>query len=163
MLLAHRLANRNRFFGGANQTGPTPRPGVSRSVDKSDGKAGAAAAGGNRVRIPDLERLAHQVVDEVDHRAAHIDERQIVDQHGGAVLFDGDVVVVAAVDEVELVGEAGAAAAFDRNAQRRSCRARSRRSLRCASRRRRSRRLSWQSWHQRPLASPCPVTCFHTQ
>src|SRR5262249_24822735 len=71
------------------------------------------------VGILDLEGLAHQVVDEVDDRTAHVDQRQLVDEYGRAVLLDGDVVVVAAVDEIELVGEAGATAAFDRDAQRR--------------------------------------------
>src|SRR4051812_29282824 len=51
----------------------------------SDGEAGPAAAGRNRVRILDLEGLAHQIVNEVDHRATHVNERQLVDQHRRAI------------------------------------------------------------------------------
>src|SRR5215470_7290445 len=67
----------------------------------SDGEAGAAAARCDGVGVLDLEGLAHQVVDEIDDRAAHIDERQLVDEQCGAVLFDSDVVVIALADEVE--------------------------------------------------------------
>src|SRR4051812_19594463 len=110
-----RVVSRSRPAESATwRTAPTP--GIP---DTLNGEAGAAAAGGDGVRVLDLEGLAHQVVDEVDHRAAHIDQRQIVDQDRGAILLDGDIVVVARVDQIELVGKAGAAAAFDGNAQRR--------------------------------------------
>ena len=88
-----------------------------------DREAGAAAAGRDGVADSDLEGLAHQVVDEIDHRAAHIDERQIVDQNGRAVASRWRrSSSLRLADEVELVGEAGAAAAFDRDAQRRLAR-----------------------------------------
>ena len=119
-------------------------------------KAGAAAAGRDGVRVPDLEGLAHQVVDEVDHRAAHVDQRQIVDQHGRAVLLDGDVVVVAAHRPGRTCRRSRSSRRLRRRRAARSCPVRRRRSSRCAWRRRRSRRPSWRSWRQRPLlASPC--------
>ena len=72
------------------------------------------------------------------------------------------------VDEVELVGEAGAAAAFDGDAQRRLAGLRRRRSRRSAWPRHRSGRLSWRSWRLRPsslpdleAASPCVRVSHH--
>ena len=139
---------------GSERDLPETGRAIGRTGHGSDGEAGPAAAGCNGVRVPDLERLAHQIVDEIDHRAAHIDQRQIVDQHRRAVLLDGDVVVVAAVDQIELVGKAGAAAALDRNAQRDLAGLAGDDLRDAAWQRRRSRRPSWQSWRQRP----CGVT-----
>src|SRR5690242_9080630 len=85
----------------------------------SDREAGSAAARGDGVRVPDLEGLADEVVDEVDLGAVHVDERHLVDQHARLALLEDEVIGLRIADEVELVGEAGATAAFDRNAQRR--------------------------------------------
>src|SRR5690606_19819269 len=71
---------------------PSRGPGRTRSKP-SDRKAGAAAAGGDRVGVPDLEGLTDQVVDEIDDRAAHVDKRNLVDQHCGPVALDCRVVL----------------------------------------------------------------------
>src|SRR5262249_40782680 len=85
-----------------------------------NGKAGAAAAGGFGERIVDLERLTDQVVGEVDLRAAHIFERNLVDQQFGLAVLDEEIVRRAGIVEGEGVREAGAAAAGDRDAQHRA-------------------------------------------
>ena len=89
------------------------RPGRQRSLQR---KARAAAAGGLGLRIVDLERGADQVVDEVDLGAGQVLQRHRIDQHGDAVAGDDDVVVGLVAVDVELVLEAGAAAAHARSA-----------------------------------------------
>src|SRR5690606_34880742 len=79
----------------------------------SDGEAGSTAARRGGVRIADLERLSHQVIDEIDFRTVHIGNRNRIDQHLGAELFDNDVVVSLLIDQIVLIGEAGTPAAFD--------------------------------------------------
>src|SRR5262245_64069779 len=59
---------------------------------QSNREAGAAAAGGGRLRVVDLERGADQVVHEIDLGAGKIAERNLVDQHGRAVTRDHHVV-----------------------------------------------------------------------
>ena len=77
------------------------------------------------MRVLDLEGLADQVVDEVDLRAAHIVERHGVDQHLGAVAGKHDVVRRGRLlNQVVAILEAGAAAAFDADAERGSGRLR---------------------------------------
>ena len=83
----------------------------------SHGEAGAAAAAGNRIRILDLEGLAQKIVDKVDLGARHVDQRNRVDQHGRAIAGNHDVVVLLVLVEVEFVGKARTAAAFDGDAQ----------------------------------------------
>src|SRR5262245_57533104 len=107
----------SRFAPPASATCRRPVGLAATPLIASHGETGAAAAGRDRVRILDLEGLAHQIVDEIDDGATQIDERQLVDQDGGAVLLDGDIVVVALADEIEFIGEARAAAALDGNAQ----------------------------------------------
>ena len=65
----------------------------------SDRKARAAAAGGGRVRVGDLERGADQVVDEVDLRAREVLQRHRVDQHARPRLFDDNVLGIGGRDE----------------------------------------------------------------
>src|SRR5471032_53741 len=86
----------------------------------SDREADAAAAGRHGVRVLDLERLAHQIVDEIDFRTLHIFERDRIDEDHGAVAFDHKVVRGARLLDIESVLETRAAAALDRNAQRRA-------------------------------------------
>ena len=44
--------------------------------------------------VLDLERLADQVVDEIDDRAVHVLQRDLVDQHARAVPLDDEVVLL---------------------------------------------------------------------
>ena len=67
----------------------------------------------------DLELGADQIVDEVDHRAPQKDQRQLVDQHRGAVALDAQVVSVRPSTRSNLYWKAGAAAAFDGDARQR--------------------------------------------
>jgi hypothetical protein len=48
-------------------------------------EAHPAAAGGDRIRVLDPERLAHQVVDEIELGAFQHFERHRIDQHGRPV------------------------------------------------------------------------------
>src|SRR5208282_6456765 len=92
-----------------------PEPHFSGSCLKRE--AGAAAAGGSRLWIVDLERRSDQVIDEVDLSAGHVVERDGIDQHGGAGPLDHDVIVRLGALGVEFVLEPGAAAARDADAQ----------------------------------------------
>src|SRR6185437_8231680 len=83
-------------------------------------EAGAAAAGRLGLRIVDLERSADQIVDIIDLGAGKETERNLVDQHGRAVARQHDVVVGLGAFDVELVLEAGAAAALYADAQHRA-------------------------------------------
>src|SRR5208282_5665834 len=88
-----------------------PEPHFSGSCLKRE--AGAAAAGGSRLWIVDLERRSDQVIDEVDLGTGHVVERDGIDQHGGAGPLDHDVIVRLGALGVEFVLEPGAAAARD--------------------------------------------------
>src|SRR4051794_3987892 len=81
---------------------------------------GAAAAGGGRLGVLDLERLADEVVDEIDDRAFHVLQRDLVDEDLRAVLLDHEIVRLPGAVDVEAVGEPRAAAAVDANAQHRA-------------------------------------------
>ena len=94
-------------------------PGAGR-LPVLDRKADPAAAGGDRVRVLDLERLAHQVVDEVELGPLQHLERDRVDDHGRPVAGGDEIVVRAGFVDVERILEARAAAALDRNPQRRA-------------------------------------------
>src|SRR5713226_5521141 len=82
-----------------------------------DREARAAAAGRGGIGIGDLERGADQVIDEIDLRAFHVAQRDRVDQHGGAVARDHEIVWRLALLHVEPVLEPGAAAALDADAE----------------------------------------------
>src|SRR6185312_14451238 len=70
----------------------------------------AAAAGGDDVRVVDLEACSLQVVDVVDRRALHVRQARAVDEQADALVLE-DLVPVALLVERERVLEAGAAAA----------------------------------------------------
>ena len=99
-----------------------------------NGEARTAAAGCGGLRIVDLEGAAHQVVDEVDARAAQIFEGGLIDQHGRAVTLEDEVVRFPRGDDVVGVLEAGAAA------RRRRRRAARNRAIRLPG----SRRRAWR-------------------
>ena len=107
------------------------RPAVTRGC-ASDCEADAAAAGGDRVGVLDLESLTHQVIDEIEFGAAQHLQRDRVDDNAHAVAADNEVVIGPLGVDVEGVLEARAAAALDRNAQR--CARRSGEHLRQAAR-----------------------------
>src|ERR1700694_6270772 len=70
---------------------------------KSDRKTRPAATGGGGVGIGDLERGADQIVDEIDLGAFHVAQRDRIDQHGGAVPGDHEIVRRLALFHVEAV------------------------------------------------------------
>src|SRR4051812_1252855 len=71
----------------ASSTSPARSTG-STAGSASDREARPAPAGRDRVRVLDLERLADEVVDEIDHRAVHVLQRDLVDEDGRAVALD---------------------------------------------------------------------------
>src|SRR5215207_4182618 len=71
------------------------------------------------MRVLDLEGLPDEVVDEVDGGTLEEGQRHLVDEHGGPVPLDDDVVRLRRPLDVEGVLEAGAAAAVDADAQHR--------------------------------------------
>jgi hypothetical protein len=89
-------------------------------ISASDREADPAAARGGRVRVLHAERLAHEVVDEVELGAPYHFERDGVDDHDRTVAGGDEVVLGAGLLDVEGVLEARAAAALDRDAQRRA-------------------------------------------
>ena len=98
-------------------------PHPCRTVDR---KARSAAAARGRVGVGHLERRAAEILDEIDRRAAHQVEADRIDDQRHAVGLGDRVVVLRSVGQFEPVGEAGAAAAVDRQAQDRAacaCRA----------------------------------------
>src|SRR5262249_32785401 len=90
---------------------------VATRMRKSDREARAAAARGRGVGIVDAERGADQVVDEIDFRARQKRHRRWIDQHHRMIALDHQIVLGLRALDVELVLEAGAAAALDRDAQ----------------------------------------------
>src|SRR5262245_26369378 len=82
-----------------------------------DRKTGAAPAGSGGVRIDDAEGSADQVVDEINLRSRQERHRGGIDQHHRALTRDHEVILGLGVVDVELVLEAGAAAALDADAQ----------------------------------------------
>src|SRR5437870_2923094 len=84
---------------------------------RSDRKAGPAAARRRGIRVDHAERGADQVVDEIDLRAREERHRGWIDQHHRALARDHQIVLSLGVVDVELVLEAGAAAALDGDAQ----------------------------------------------
>ena len=79
-------------------------------------EGGAAAAGGDDIRVVHLEAGALEALDVVDLRAEDELHAGLVDDHRNAVDLE-DVVVLLRPIEGERVLEAGAAAAADRDAQ----------------------------------------------
>src|SRR4051794_39066858 len=77
---------------------------------------GAAPARRHDVRVVHLEAGAHQTLGVVDRRAVDVAQALLVDEDADAVVVEHLVAVVALVER-ELVLEAGAAAALDRDAQ----------------------------------------------
>ncbi len=80
-------------------------------------KARPAAAGRLGLGVVHTERGADEIVDEIDLGAREVVERDLVDQHGGAVAGDDGVVISLRVLHVEPVLETGAAAALDAHPQ----------------------------------------------
>src|SRR6185437_9697028 len=70
-----------------------------------------------RVGIVDLERRADQIVGEVDLGTLEEVEADVIDENGGAVALDHEVVVQACVVDGEIVLESGTAAAGHRQPQ----------------------------------------------
>src|SRR5437763_6717628 len=77
----------------------------------------AAAAGGGGVRVLDLERGAHQILDEVDLGAVQEIERHVIDDDLNPVALEDEIIGVSLLVEGESVLKTGTAAARDRNAQ----------------------------------------------
>src|ERR1700674_4587397 len=90
------------------------RIGLKISLDR---EAGAAAAGGGRVRIDHPERGTDQVVDEINLGAREERHRGGIDQHHGAVAGDDEIILGTRALDVEFVLKAGAAAALDADPQ----------------------------------------------
>lgn len=65
----------------------------------------------------DAEGCADQLVDIIDFRTSEKIHAHRVDQHGCPVALDGKVIIAPLGFKVELIGEAGTAAADDRYAQ----------------------------------------------
>src|SRR5665213_4406538 len=65
-----------------------------------------------------LERAAHEVVDEVDPAAAQEVERDLIEHDGRAFLFEHQILVRTVLGDVESILEPRAAAAIDADAQR---------------------------------------------
>src|ERR1700677_703105 len=83
-------------------------------------KAHPAAARGHRIRIVYPERLAHQIVDEIEFGSLQHFERDGIDQQGRAIAGHRNVVLGPAAFDVERILEARAAPAFDRDTQGRA-------------------------------------------
>src|SRR5215218_6353612 len=79
-------------------------------------EGGAAAAGGDDVRIRDVEARAHEALGVVDRGAVDVTKARRIDQHADAAGLE-DVVVVAPLVEGQRVLEARAAAAADADPQ----------------------------------------------
>src|SRR5262249_45638423 len=92
------------------------------SFSELKSETGAAATRGFCLRIDHLERGADQVVDKIDFRSGHVVDRNRVDQNDRAVAADHEVVAGLGMLHVEFVLKAGAASAFDADAQHGSAR-----------------------------------------
>jgi len=71
----------------------------------------AAAAGRGGVRVFDLERGAHQILDEIDFGAVEQVERHIVDDDRDTVALEDEIVRVSLIVKAQPVLKPGAAAA----------------------------------------------------
>src|SRR5688572_18174060 len=89
-----------------------PAGAAARRRTPSEREARPAAARGGGVGVVDLERLADQVVDEIDLGAAEVFERDGVDQHPRPCALDHQVIGLGGRHQVELVLEAGASPAL---------------------------------------------------
>ncbi len=102
---------------------PGRRPGFfllrtgRKAARASDRETRTAAARCRGVGILDPERLADEIVDEIDLRTPHIDDGDGIDHNGGAVLLDHEIVVIAAFIEGERILETRTPAAIDGNSQ----------------------------------------------
>src|SRR5512146_3387537 len=92
------------------------------SRDSSDAEARSAAATRLRVGVEHLERGTAKILDEIDRRASDKVEADRIDDELHAVRFGDLVVALRRVCQLELIGEAGAAAAVDGKAQDRGLR-----------------------------------------
>ena len=93
-----------------------PYPLVPSEVEgRLNGKAAAAAATRGGIRVGDLERRATQILNEIHRRSLNQVEADRVDDQLHAVSL-GHGIAVLKLAELELVGEAGTAAAVDREA-----------------------------------------------
>src|SRR5579864_7449069 len=75
----------------------------------------AAAAGGDGVRVVDLEPGLLDRLEVVDARAAQVRGAERVDDDRHALAVEGEIALLGSVVEAEAVLEAGAAAALDRD------------------------------------------------
>src|SRR5687767_15312502 len=80
----------------------------------SDAEAASAAAAGGGVGVGDLEGGAAEALDIVDRAASDEIEGHRIDDERDSVLDGGEVLGGDLVGEAEAIGEAGAAAAVDR-------------------------------------------------
>ncbi len=83
----------------------------------SDCKTRPATAGRGGIGVVDLEGRSDQLVGEVDLGTAQEFQAHLVDHHAGTIALDENVIGVQTLGKIELVGEAGTAAAFHRNAK----------------------------------------------
>src|SRR5215207_4481956 len=109
---------RPRHTGYRACVGMTTAAGRTNSPPQfSDRKTRPATARRGRIRIDHTERRADQIVDEINLGACEERYRGRIDQHHRALARDHEVVLGLGVVDVELVLEAGAAAALDGDAQ----------------------------------------------
>ena len=86
-----------------------------RQASNREARTATAARGG--IGIGHLERRAAEVLDEIDRGSAHQVEADRIDHQLHPVGFGDGIVLGLRLGQLELVGEAGAAAAVDRQAQ----------------------------------------------
>src|SRR6185437_773791 len=94
-----------------------PRSDAHEKATRSDGKAGAAAAGCGGIGVDYPERCADQIIDEIDLRAGQERHRGRIHQHDRAVARDHQIVLGLRPLDVELVLKAGTAATLDADPQ----------------------------------------------
>src|SRR5437879_2760490 len=90
---------------------------ASRGSASADREGLAAAAGGAGVGVADLERRAHEVLDEVDLGTLHQLERGRVDDEPHALALEQRILLLALIVEAEAILESRAAAAGNGEAQ----------------------------------------------
>src|SRR5713101_6364407 len=95
-----------------------PSYGSTVRLNSLDRKRIAAAAGRGRVRVADLERGTHQILDEIDLGAVQQIERGIVDNDRDAAPLEPEIIRVALIVKAQPVLKSGAAAARHRDAQK---------------------------------------------